>query len=107
MSESASFLESWSRFFGELQSWLRSVDHTTHYPGTDFGEYVVNKLEMWINSVSRLVHHLENEAICPVIEENCARMNKLLNHLRRLLGEWNDRISDEESRERFILFCPP
>ena len=48
-----SFIGSWIRFFRELQSFIQSAQNTQH-PNRDVLEYVVDRLEMWIMTVSQL-----------------------------------------------------
>ena len=95
----AAFLGSWTRFFTELQSLLRSIDYTQH-PNSDFSEYVVDKCEMWIVSVLQLTDHLSmSSSLSQVMQEYSVLLNDLLHHLRRLLRKWNDYLTNQSQPE--------
>ena len=51
-------LSGWELFFDELSSFVRSLNRQRGTANEDFSEYVVERLESCIRSVSALIHHL-------------------------------------------------
>ena len=89
-----SFAESWMRFFGALQSFLSQLENTEH-PNSHFCEYAVDRLELWISTVSQLVEHLDtDEFTTDFIEECIANLGVLLRHMRVIRREWEHLMTD-------------
>ena len=99
------FWENWERFFGELSSFLGTAKRA-EYPSKDYCEYVVQRLELWIVSVSHLLHHIQSAQDQEVIAGQgpvgsgdgqsdilfhvCTHMMELIENLRAVLSRWNN-----------------
>ena len=96
-------LSGWERFFDELSSFIRNLNRQRGTANEDFSEYVVERLETCIRSVSALIHHLRlntptDEEAARVGVQYSANLSELLECLRSMLREWQDYLNHYQSR---------
>jgi len=92
MADSSSFLENWTRLFSGLQSFLEGAQ-SSQYPTYHYCEYVLDRTEMFITSISQLVTHFNSSHANDVVQQYVGHLNELLHHLRIILTIWNENIS--------------
>ena len=93
----------WERFFSELSSFLSSINRQRGTANEDFSEFVVERLQMCIMSVSTLIHHLQSNvpsdgAAARVGAQYSAHLAELLECLRSMLQEWQDYLDHYQLR---------
>ena len=93
----------WERFFTELSSFIRSINRQRGNANEDFSEYVAERLEMCVVSVSSLLHHFRSttpadESAARVGALYSARLSELLECLRIMLREWQDYLNHYQLR---------
>ena len=96
-------LSGWERFFEELCSLIRNINRQRGTANKDFSEYVIERLEVSIRSVSALIYHLRSntptdEEAARVGVQYSANLSELLECLRSMLREWQDYLNHYQSR---------
>lgn len=91
------FWNSWERFFNELSTFLDSVQRHEIRPNKSYCEYVVQRLELWIVSVSQLTSHIESAQDQEGLDVDNSPtgavvhcMLDLVKNLRLILHKWSD-----------------
>ncbi len=83
------FAANWRSFLGAFQSFLSQLENTREYPSADFCEYAVDRLELWMSTISHLIEHLSSEVEDGTFVAECiAHFTDLLRHLRIIRREW-------------------
>ena len=96
-------LSGWERFFEELCSLIRNINRQRGTANEDFSEYVIERLEVSIRSVSALIYHLRSntptdEEAARVGVQYSANLSELLECLRSMLREWQDYLNHYQPR---------
>lgn len=89
----------WVTFFTEIERFVASASRQIGFANEQFSEFVVDRLEIFIVSVSSLLSHLganlpSNErSMENAISRICSNLTVLLGCLRAILSEWEDYLN--------------
>ena len=83
----------WERFFDELAAFIRACDRQSGTANLSFAEYALERIQTSIQSVSSLLHHIENatpnnDTESTVLENYSMKLNELRSCLRELAQQW-------------------
>lgn len=86
MESVSTFSASWGTFLGVCQSFLTQLENRREYPNVNFCEYAVDRLELWISTISHLIEYLSTEVDGTIastfIMECIANFTDLLHYMR-------------------------
>jgi hypothetical protein len=92
--EDNSILSDWQELFLDLSSFLRSAERQLGLANQHHAEYVVDRLEMFIVTLSSLVEHIRlhisEEETVVIGQWYCSHLSELLSCLRVTLRQWVD-----------------
>ena len=91
----------WERFFDELCAFIRSANRQVGTATVNFGEYAVDRLEIFIVSVTSLIYHFQ--ANTPSGEEELGALfssflHELLDCLSDMLRDWQHFVNHYQWR---------
>lgn len=96
-SEERSPLWGWETYFEELYDFIASLDgDRMSFANERFTDYVIDRLRICVNTLSRLIDHLQSnsnsieldEDDVEVVEYYQLLLNQLLDAIRRILSDW-------------------
>lgn len=96
----------WERFFGELSSFIRSANRQFGLANINFAEFVVDRLEVFIVSVSTLSYLFQANISSDVGASFYSLLDELLQCLRDMQREWQDYMDHYQWRSP-SSYSPP
>ena len=102
----------WSRFFEELSSFLQATDRQAGIANQAFSEYVLERLEISVMSVSTLINHLQStnnddEQQAEVGANFQAQLAELLRCLRDISQQWQQHLDHYEANMAATSYSAP
>ena len=100
----------WSLFFSELSGFPRSADRQYGIASEQFSEYVVDRLERAIQSISNFIDLMDmaqNVDDVETLRSILSRLNNLKRQLLILVQQWQQHAEGIEAMVPFVQYTAP